>query len=122
MRTMTEVINESTCQKRITVTEIYDINGVLLSRESNRCNPSGGKCHRIGVVQCKSDYSVDSNCNWVHSEINAINALPKDCNPYMAICYGHIFFCDACEKSLRNVGVEFFKTEELNEPYTRSCP
>lgn len=112
MKTHEEVAKESTCQKRLTITEIYDDKGNLLARESNRCNPSGGTCHRLSLVQSKSEYDTESHCNWIHSEINAIKSLPKDCRPYKAICYGHTFFCDACEQELRNIGVVEFETQE----------
>jgi len=106
MKSMREVIAESTCQKRVTVCEIYNYLGKLLSRESNRCNPAGGSCHRLGVSQDKSNYDKDSECNWTHAEIMAINALPKNSFPYMAILMGHRFTCLNCEEALRNAGVK----------------
>lgn len=112
MKTHEEVAKEGTCQKRLTITEIYDENDVLLARESNRCNPDGGICHRMNITQSKAEYSVDSSCNWIHSEINAINALPKNCRPHKAICYGHTFFCDSCESALKRVGVTVFQIKE----------
>ena len=108
-KSFTEVQKESTCQKRTTVCEILDEKGTLLARESNRCNPEGGTCHRLEVNQDKTNYDKESQCNWTHAEINAIAALPKDCKPFQAIIYGHTFFCDACEDALKKVGVTHFK-------------
>jgi deoxycytidylate deaminase len=99
---------ESTCQKRVTVVELYDAAGNLLARESNRCAPSGGTCHRLGVMQGKENYDVNSHCNWTHAEINALNALPKGAVPKTAMLWGHSFYCDACEWALRAAGVETF--------------
>ncbi len=95
---------ESTCQKRQTVCEIYDLDWNILSRESNRCSPDG-TCHRLGLVQVKAGYDVVSLCNWTHAEMMAINALPERVRPYRAVLHGHNFFCDACEQALRSVGV-----------------
>lgn len=108
-KSFTEVQKESTCQKRTTVCEIYDESGNLLARESNRCNPEGGTCHRLEINQEKANYDKESQCNWTHAEINAIAALPKDSKPFQAVIYGHTFFCDACEEALRKVGVTHFK-------------
>lgn len=108
-KSFTEVQKESTCQKRTTVCEIYDEKGMLLARESNRCNPEGGTCHRLEINQDKANYDKESQCNWTHAEINAIAALQKDCKPFQAIIYGHTFFCDACEEALRKAGVTHFK-------------
>lgn len=108
IKSFNTVISESTCQKRITVCEIYDENNKLLSRESNRCNPDGGVCHRLFLVQDKGAYDKESRCNWTHAEINAINNLPQNSNPYKAVLYGHDFFCDSCEKELRKIGIVDF--------------
>lgn len=96
---------ESTCQKRRTVCEIYDLDWNLLSRESNRCDP-GGTCHRLGLVQGKGNYDSLSSCNWTHAEIMAIKALPAGSRPYRAVIHGHNFYCDACEKALREIRVQ----------------
>lgn len=110
MKTFENVIAESTCQKRVTVCELYDWNGMLLCRESNRCNPDG-ICCRLGVIQNKDNYDKNSNCNWTHAEIMAISALPKHLSggiikPHKAIVYGHDFICDSCEEALKDAGVE----------------
>lgn len=105
MKTLQEVKSESTCQKRVTVCEIFDKDGKLLSRESNRCNPDGGMCHRLGIVQDKNNYDTDSHCNWTHAEINAIANLPIGASPFKAVLHGHSFYCDACESALKSVGV-----------------
>jgi deoxycytidylate deaminase len=112
MKTFLEVKLESTCQKRVTVVEIFDKEGKLLSRESNRCDPNNGECSRIGVVQNKDNYDVHSTCNWTHAEIMAIQALPEGSKPYMAVLYGHSFYCTPCEQALRDVGVVEFKVIE----------
>ncbi len=109
MKSIQDVIKESTCQKRVTVCELYNYTWGLLSRESNRCNPEGGTCHRIGVVQTKTNYDKESSCNWTHAEIMALNALPKNQTPYRAIIYGHSFVCENCEKALRKAGVKQIK-------------
>lgn len=104
MKTFNEAVKESTCQKRVTVCEIYDKLGNLLSRESNRCNPDNGVCSRLGVVNTKSNYP-SIGCNWTHAEINAIDNLEVYHEPYKAILYGHDFLCDDCENALKAVGV-----------------
>ena len=109
-KTLKYTASESTCQKRQTICDIYDEQGVLLSRESNRCNPTGGTCHRIGVVQQKDT----SSCNWVHAEINAIYKLPNKSKPYRALLYGHSFYCDACETALKKAGVVVLEKYENN--------
>jgi deoxycytidylate deaminase len=112
MKTFKEAIEESTCQKRATVCEIYDANWILLSRESNRCNPEGGTCHRLGLVQNKDNYDKDSHCNWTHAEINAIAALPEGSTPFEAIVYGHNFACQNCENALKAAGVQRISISE----------
>ena len=111
MKEFKQAALEGTCQKRLTITEIYTKEGELLSRESNRCSPTGGVCHRLDVKQDKSNYDTETDCNWRHSEIKAIEALPKKCSPYYAICYGHSFICDNCEQHLRAVGVQILSTQ-----------
>jgi deoxycytidylate deaminase len=113
VKTIEQVKAESTCLKRITICEIYDLFGNLLARESNRCNPPGGVCGRMGVVQNKKNYDKESTCNWTHAEINAINALPEGSKPYSAIVLGHSFLCDNCEQALKKVGVQHFLTLDL---------
>lgn len=108
-----QVIRESTCQKRNIVCEIYDQHNNLIARESNRCEPSGGLCHRLNVIQGREDYDVISECNWTHAEINAIKALPSDTRPHMSIIYGHDFYCKNCEDELRNVGIKIFAIGEI---------
>lgn len=112
-RRLYDASKKSTCQKRITVCEIYDKNDILLSCESNRCDPEGGTCHRLGLVQNKNNYDVSSHCNWTHAEIMAIQALPSGSQPHKVIVYGHTFLCDNCERELKGVGVEKFETKEL---------
>lgn len=106
MKSIEEAKAESTCQKRVTVVELYDRDGHLLACESNRCAPEGGTCHRMGVVQGKENYDVHSHCNWTHAEINALHALSDGETPYRSVLYGHDFYCDACESALRSRGVE----------------
>lgn len=105
------VISESTCQKRVTVVEIYDKENNLLSRESNRCSPNDGTCQRLSMANNKENYPVESTCNWTHAEINAIASLPVGSLPYKSILYGHDFYCDKCEKALKNIGVIVFEIE-----------
>lgn len=109
MNTVEQAKCESTCQKRITVCEIYDRDGNLLSCESNRCDPVGGTCHRLGLVQDKANYDINSHCNWTHAEINAVNHLPPNSEPYRSIIYGHTFYCDNCENALRACGVKILE-------------
>lgn len=113
MKSIEQVLAESTCQKRKTVCELYDEAGDLLARESNRCNPVGGICHRLGVVQNKDNYDTSSNCGWTHCEINALRHIPEGSRPYRAVLFGHDFYCDNCEQDLRTAGVEIF---EVNKP------
>ena len=111
IKTFEDVSKESTCLKRLTITEIYDKDDILLCRESNRCDPKGGVCYRIGVVQTKENYEgSDCLCNWTHSEIMAIQALEVNFRlPYRVVVYGHDFICDDCEKRLRQLGVKVFE-------------
>ena len=109
VNTLKEVKNESTCQKRITICEIYDESGILLSRQSNRCNPKDGICQRLGIIQNKENYDIESTCNWIHAEINAINNLPKQSLPYKSILYGHDFYCNNCEIKLIENGVKILE-------------
>ena len=108
IKSFEKVQQESTCQKRITVCEIYDENDILLSRESNRCNPTDGICSRLNINNTKSDYPLES-CNWSHAEVNAIKALPVNSKPYKSILYGHDFYCQACEDALKNSGVQLLE-------------
>lgn len=108
-----EAVTRSTCQKRITVCVIYDRDGDVLSVESNRCDPEGGRCHRMGLIQTKGDYDTTSQCNWTHAEMMALKSLPEGSKPYCAVIYGHTFLCDPCEQSLKEAGVEIFETKEL---------
>ena len=114
MKTLEQAAGESTCQKRKTICDIYDKDGNLLSRESNRCAPTGGVCHRLGVVQNKENYDKESSCNWTHAEINAINNLPAGSAPYKSVLYGHSFYCDNCENALKGAGVEVLEKSEEN--------
>lgn len=106
---------QSTCQKRVTICEIYDKDNNLLSRESNRCNPTGGTCHRLDTSNTKKDYPTESHCNWEHAEARAVKSLPKGSEPYMAILYGHDFYCDDCEKKLKDSGVQVLRIENLKQ-------
>jgi deoxycytidylate deaminase len=110
------VVAESTCQKRITICEIYDKDYNLLSRESNRCEPDNGICARLGVIQNKENYDVHSQCNWIHAEIRAVYSLPSESKPYLSILYGHDFYCDACEKTLKEAGVQKLEVNHLENP------
>lgn len=110
VKTYTEAVQESTCRKRLVICEIYNEAGELLARESNRCDPEGGKCRRIGVVQGKQDYPYESECNWTHAEIMAIRALPPDATPKSAVIYGHEFACNSCQSALSAAGVEYVET------------
>ncbi len=123
MKTLEEAAAESTCQKRLVVCEIYDEFGKILAVESNRCSPTGGLCHRIGIVQTKSDYDVTSACNWTHAEVMAIRALPGGRHhPYRAVIYGHDYPCDACDMALRRVGVETIDIKSASSFLTHSKP
>ena len=97
---------DSTCQKRVTVCEIYDVDGNLLACESNRCSPIGGVCHRLGIQSVKEGYPSVSTCNWDHAEARAVAALPADSRPYRAVLYGHEFLCGDCEVKVRGAGVD----------------
>src|SRR6516162_6733267 len=105
IKTLEEVAMESTCLKRTTICEIQDKDGIILSRESNRCSPRNGRCARLSTVQDKENYDRVSDCNWVHAEMMAIANLPDGSKPYRALLYGHSFFCKACEDALTERGV-----------------
>lgn len=113
MKSLEEVIKESTCQKRITVCELYDENNNLLTRESNRCEPYGGTCHRLGTIQNKDNYDIESSCNWIHAEMMAVQRMSKNVAPHKAILYGHDFYCTACEDALKVAGVKIFEIQKL---------
>lgn len=111
------VTQESTCQKRTVVCELFDEQGELLARESNRCTPNGGICQRLEVHQNKDSYDVVSHCNWTHAEIMAINALPVGSQPYRALLRGHDFYCIQCENSLKKVGIQIFGILSSSDHY-----
>lgn len=108
-----QAISESTCQKRVTVCVIMDANWNVLSIGSNRCDPEGGTCHRLGISQDKSNYDTHSHCNWTHAEIRAIETLKEGAEAYEAVLYGHDFYCNGCEEELRKVGVRKFTVSEI---------
>jgi deoxycytidylate deaminase len=105
IKTIESAAAESTCQKRVVVCELYDAEGSLLARESNRCSPPNGQCCRIGLVSQKETYAEQSGCNWTHAEEMALNAMPPGSQPKMAIIHGHSFPCPSCEFKLRNAGI-----------------
>lgn len=105
---MMACIDRSTCQKRKVACVLVSRNGRVVSYGVNTCQPEGGVCHRLGLVQSKENYDVNSNCNWIHAEIDAIKNLPDGYKPFMAYLYGHDFFCGECEKALEAKGVEIF--------------
>jgi deoxycytidylate deaminase len=112
MKTIEQAAAESTCLKRITVCEIYDEMSNLLARESNRCEPPGGVCCRMGVVSAKEGYPEHSTCNWTHAEEMAIRALLDRSEPHVAVIYGHDFPCPSCEAKLRAAGVEHIEMRQ----------
>lgn len=114
MKKFEEVKIQSTCKKKITICEIYSEDGILLSRESNRCNPENGICSRINIIQDKKNYDKESNCNWTHAEINSINNLPKNSRPFISLLYGHSFYCNECENKLKKIGVKFLLISEIS--------
>ncbi len=97
------VVAESTCLKRVTVCELFNADGRLIARESNRCNPPNGICARATVRQGKEGYAVTAECNWAHAEARALDECIG--NPVTAIVYGHDFACPECERKLRAAGV-----------------
>lgn len=108
-----QALEQSTCQKRPVVCDILDAAGNLIARGSNRCSPEGGTCHRLGLVQGKEGYDVNSHCNWSHAEIQAIASLTGKAQPHKAVLYGHTFFCDACEAELKKIGVTEFQIMDI---------
>lgn len=110
-KTIEETASESTCLKRVVVCDIYDVDGKLLSRESNRCTPPDGKCCRMAIVSQKEGYPEHSTCNWTHAEEMAISALPSGSVPHAANLYGHDFPCPPCEQKLMAVGVKVITTQ-----------
>ena len=109
VKSFESAVSESTCQKRVVVCELYNADGILLSRESNRCSPAEGRCGRINIVQSKGAYDVHSDCNWTHAEIMAIQNLPENSIPVEAVLYGHDFYCKPCEEALISIGISSFK-------------
>lgn len=103
------VSTESTCQKRAVVCILVSKEGKVVSSGANRCDPPDGVCSRLGLIQNKENYDVESTCNWSHSEIQAIKNLPQGYKPYKAILKGHEFYCQPCEDALRAIGVEVFE-------------
>lgn len=110
LRELIEVVGkESTCQKRPVVCILLSEEGRVVSSGANRCEPEGGVCHRLGLVQNKENYDETSTCNWSHAEVQAIANLPKGYKPYTAVLKGHEFFCQPCEDKLREIGVKQFE-------------
>lgn len=106
---------KSTCQKRVTVVALFDVDGNLLSVGSNRCDPAGGICERLKIANTRADYPVAS-CNWVHAEVMALGGLAPDAIPFEAVLWGHDFFCGECEKALRERGVEILRVSDRTIP------
>lgn len=120
------VAGESTCLKRVTVCQLLERHApdnsydrdwwLIVASESNRCEPPGGVCSRLGKRDGQSDYPSESPCNWTHAEIRALAAIPTGTNPTRAIIYGHDFPCPDCERALRAAGItdiEIGHDEEL---------
>ena len=103
------VSKESTCQKRPVVCILLSHEGKVVSSGANRCEPEGGVCHRLGVMQNKANYDTNSSCNWTHAEIQAIANIPEGYKANKAVLKGHDFFCQPCEDKLREIGVEEFE-------------
>lgn len=110
LRSFRKVSQESTCQKRVTVCELLERHRSgawqVVARESNRCEPLGGACHRMGRADLQALYPETSECNWIHAERMAIAAIPPGRRPTRAIIYGHDFPCPPCEAALRAAGVD----------------
>lgn len=120
-KTFSAIAAESTCQKRVTVCDLYAVipgyedsyrqPRILVSRESNRCEPPAGKCSRLGVCNSKADYP-ESSCNWTHAEIRALAANKSGLVADTAVVYGHDFVCEPCEKALKAAGVKYIRVEK----------
>lgn len=118
VRDFREVAGESTCQKRVTVCtllEPLEHGWLLVACESNRCEPDGGTCHRLGTKDAQATYPADSQCNWTHAEIRAIAAIPPDTKPTRAVIFGHDFPCPSCEAALRAAGIERIEVDSWPE-------
>jgi len=108
LKSFHQVSQESTCQKRVTVCELLEpMRGSwqVVARESNRCDPLGGTCHRLGRADVQATYPSSSDCRWTHAERMAIAAIPFGRRPTRAIIYGHDFACPECVQALTAVGV-----------------
>jgi deoxycytidylate deaminase len=103
------VARESTCQKRPVVCVLISKEGKVVSSGANTCEPEGGICARLGVVQNKENYDTTSECGWTHAEVHAIKNLPERYKAHTAVLKGHEFFCQPCEDALKEIGVENFK-------------
>jgi deoxycytidylate deaminase len=100
-RTLEQVANQSTCQKRAVVCVLLDKDDKIVSIQSNRCSPDG-VCPRLSRFSTKENYPPDT-CNSEHAEVRAMKLAKR--MPKTAIIFGHTFFCDDCEIFLRGMGV-----------------
>lgn len=100
-----DAASTSTCQKRVVACSLYDAQGELIACESNRCEPVGGTCCRLGSQSQREGYVNDDDCRSEHAEIRALNALEAGALPVRAILYGHKWPCPACDAALRAAGV-----------------
>lgn len=118
------VLPKSTCQKRSVVCVLLNAQNRIISYGVNSCNPEGGTCHRLGLVQDKSNYDHSSNCRWVHAEIDALKHLlhGEEYTPYKAVLYGHEFFCLDCENELKKQGVVEFQILTTLDPTLEELP
>lgn len=92
------------CEKRTVICRLYDANGVLLSQGRNHCDPPGGKCQRLGLIEMEQGYR-GKGCGSVHAEVDAIAKLPEGTKPLNATLEGHDFACRDCLSALHRAGV-----------------
>ena len=102
------------CEKRTVQCWLFDDSGILIAYGRNQCAPVG-KCARLDITQSKHNYTGDE-CNSIHAEVAALDMLRPGDQPKIAIIQGHDFFCNACEDSLRQAGVERFEVIGYDDP------
>lgn len=88
----------------------------LGANTSNPCCKDKGMCHRVELYGNNSkEHRLPSDCNAVHSEINAIIDAGKECNG--ATAYVTRYPCEACARALVQAGIKkvvYGRTQEIS--------
>lgn len=84
---------------------------------SNPCCTDKGVCHRIELYgENSKEHRLPSDCNAVHSEINAIIDAGKDC--YGSTAYITRYPCEACARALVQAGIKkivYGRTQKISQ-------